>query len=241
MSSCSIFLILKTAFKKTPKDYLINLPVLSPCCPVLLCVYLTQQWLFPKLRLARKRYRHKDASVSRRKTTSVRHNMLLCRIHDVSLTHLSDNAFIKIEWHQLKLDVAQGKEDKDVMCRDLGENTHDWSFVGWCSTRVLGSYWKDASPESLHQLSKWRANCMPSKMSECVCVCVCVDAWKRKGEQLNERHLVCIAVLSLSAHRVVTHLHVVQINRGSQTTLSMSFYWLFLGYIRAGSRAKYSL
>lgn len=29
----------------------------------------------------------------------------------VSFSHLSDNALIKIEWHQLKLDVAQGKED----------------------------------------------------------------------------------------------------------------------------------
>lgn len=32
------------------------------------------------------------------------------------------------------------------MCYDLGENTHDWSLVAWCSPRVLGSYWKDASP-----------------------------------------------------------------------------------------------
>ena len=41
------------------------------------------------------------------------------------------------------------------MCCDLGKNTHDWSLVAWCSPRVLGSYLKDASPESpLHRAPK---------------------------------------------------------------------------------------
>lgn len=41
------------------------------------------------------------------------------------------------------------------MCCDLGGNTHDWSLVAWCSPRVLGSYWKDASLESpLHRAPK---------------------------------------------------------------------------------------
>lgn len=41
--------------------------------------------------------------------------------------------------------------------------------------------WKDASPESLHQLPKWRADCMPCKMS--VCVSVYVDVWERMQER----------------------------------------------------------
>lgn len=92
----------------------------------------------------------KKCFLFRGKSASPRQTILLWSYLDVSyFTHLSDNALIKNERRQLKLNVAQGKEDYDVMRRDLGENTHVLLFfVGWNSPRVLSFYWRDASPSS---------------------------------------------------------------------------------------------
>lgn len=81
--------------------------------------------------------------------------MLLCSHHDVFyFTHWSDNVLIKNERRQLKLNVAEGKEDNNVMGHGLSENAHVLlCFLLDVTAHVSWAFTAEMVPlESLRQL-----------------------------------------------------------------------------------------